>query len=145
MDLWRRGKWRIYCGGNAIAIRNIKRNNTHQFWMHDNHTEEVNTLKFTIQKLNYIHLNSVRAGLVERAEDWLYSSARNYMYQPAVIDVDVMDFSNLHICSECWYRRIFLIVYPDLLFLLDDDLWPTIKDQHITCYTNIFAFEKHGR
>lgn len=30
-------------------------------------------------KVNYIHENPVRAGLVERAEDWKYSSARNYL------------------------------------------------------------------
>jgi hypothetical protein len=30
--------------------------------------------------LNYIHNNPVEAGLVEKAEDYLYSSARNYVY-----------------------------------------------------------------
>ncbi|MBL8016614.1 MAG: transposase [Ignavibacteria bacterium] len=31
------------------------------------------------QKFDYIHMNPVRAGLVENPEDWLYSSARNYI------------------------------------------------------------------
>jgi hypothetical protein len=30
------------------------------------------------QKLNYIHNNPVEAGFVEKAEDYLYSSARDY-------------------------------------------------------------------
>ena len=29
-------------------------------------------------KINYIHLNPVRAGLVKEMIDWKYSSARNY-------------------------------------------------------------------
>ena len=33
-----------------------------------------------LTKLNYIHQNPVRAGLVEKAEDWIYSSARCYLY-----------------------------------------------------------------
>jgi putative transposase len=31
-----------------------------------------------VQKLNYIHNNPVEAGIVEKAEDYLYSSARSY-------------------------------------------------------------------
>jgi hypothetical protein len=29
-------------------------------------------------KINYIHFNPVKAGLVEKAEDWEFSSAGNY-------------------------------------------------------------------
>ena len=31
-----------------------------------------------MEKLNYIHNNPVRAGIVEKGEDYLYSSARDY-------------------------------------------------------------------
>ena len=31
-------------------------------------------------KLNYIHMNPVKAGLVEKPEDWIYSSTRLYMF-----------------------------------------------------------------
>ena len=67
------------------------RNGNHQFWHHDNHAEVLTTLPFTVQKLDYIHLNPVRAGLVEKPEDWLYSSARNYLGLEGVMDVDLMD------------------------------------------------------
>ena len=74
-----------------FAARSNARNNLHQFWIHDNHAEELVTRNFTIQKLDYIHSNPVRAGLVDKAQDWIYSSARNYLYQPALMEVDVMD------------------------------------------------------
>lgn len=76
-----------------FAARSNVRNTSHQFWMHDNHPEELLTTKFTVQKLDYIHLNPVRAGWVDKAEDWIYSSARNYMYQPALMEIDVMDIN----------------------------------------------------
>jgi REP element-mobilizing transposase RayT len=76
-----------------FAARSNVRSSFHQFWMHDNHAEELNTLKFTAQKLNYIHLNPVRAGLVENAEDWLYSSARNYVFKPSLMEIDLMDIN----------------------------------------------------
>ncbi len=76
-----------------FAARRSIRNQPHQFWMHDNHAEELSTAKFTNQKLNYIHMNPVRAGLVDKAEDWNYSSARNYLYQPALMEIDIADIN----------------------------------------------------
>jgi putative transposase len=76
-----------------FSARSNLRNTEHQFWTHENHPVELVSEKFTSQKLNYIHLNPVRAGLVERAEDWLYSSARNYIYQPALMEIDIMDIA----------------------------------------------------
>jgi hypothetical protein len=38
----------------------------------------VRTVKGYYEKLEHIHLNPVRAGLVERAEDWPWSSVRDY-------------------------------------------------------------------
>jgi len=32
-----------------------------------------------VTKINYIHENPVRKGLVSRPEDWFYSSARDYL------------------------------------------------------------------
>lgn len=55
------------------------RDNTHQFWQHDNHPIEVWSNKVINQKINYIHQNPVKAGFVTKSYDWKYSSARNYM------------------------------------------------------------------
>jgi len=39
------------------------------------------------QKLEYIHENPVKAEIVEYAQDYLYSSARNYVDEPGLLDV----------------------------------------------------------
>ena len=36
------------------------------------------TVEEYYEKVEYIHLNPVRAGLVERVEDWPWSSVRDY-------------------------------------------------------------------
>jgi REP element-mobilizing transposase RayT len=71
-----------------FAARSNGRNNDFKFWQRDNHAMEIVSDKFFNQKLNYIHLNPVRAGLVEKCEDWLYSSARNYLYMESVMEID---------------------------------------------------------
>lgn len=54
------------------------RNSAYQFWRQDNQPKECYSPAFTVQKMGYIHNNPVAAGLVEKAEDYLYSSARDY-------------------------------------------------------------------
>ena len=76
-----------------FAARSNVRNTEHQFWKHENYPVELVSEKFIAQKLNYIHMNPVRAGLVERAEDWLYSSARNYLLQPGLMEIDLLDIN----------------------------------------------------
>jgi hypothetical protein len=55
-----------------------KRNSEFQVWTHENHAVELFSKEFTQQKLDYIHQNTVRAGIVDNAEDYIYSSATNY-------------------------------------------------------------------
>lgn len=62
----------------------------HRFWRagggYDRTVEETRTLAKMIE---YIHLNPVRRGLVERAEDWEWSSARWYAgMSPVHIEMD---------------------------------------------------------
>jgi REP element-mobilizing transposase RayT len=51
---------------------------TYQVWQEGSYPEAIFTEKFAKQKIDYIHLNPVRAGMVETAEEWPYSSARAY-------------------------------------------------------------------
>ncbi len=44
-------------------------------------------------KIEYLHQNPVRAGLVEHAEDWKYSSARNYTGNDQTVLSVAMDWS----------------------------------------------------
>jgi REP element-mobilizing transposase RayT len=54
-------------------------NNEHyQFWQQHNHPIELNTEEKLEQRLNYIHENPVKAGIVSYPEHYVYSSARNY-------------------------------------------------------------------
>ncbi len=69
----------------------FKNKQEHQIWTHDNHAELIYSQKFIEQKIEYIHKNPIRAGIVSRAEDYIYSSARNYAdldYQIEVIKAD---------------------------------------------------------
>lgn len=54
------------------------RNSFYQFWRQDNHPKELFSANFTQQKLDYIHNNPVEAGIVEKAEEYVYSSAKDY-------------------------------------------------------------------
>lgn len=54
------------------------RNSEFQFWRQDNQPMEIYSPKFVFQKLSYIHNNPVEAGLVEKPEHYLYSSAKDY-------------------------------------------------------------------
>jgi REP element-mobilizing transposase RayT len=68
-----------------------KNKQDNQIWTHENHAELIYSQKFIEQKLNYIHENPVRSGFVTKAEDYFYSSARNYAEMENVIDVIKLD------------------------------------------------------
>ena len=67
-----------------------KRVKDKQFWTHENHAVELNNNEMMDSKLNYIHENPVRAGWVERAEDYLYSSARNYAGLYNLLEIEMI-------------------------------------------------------
>ena len=56
------------------------RNVNYKFWQQDNQPKIYICQKFAAQKLEYIHNNPVEAVLVEKAEKYIYSSARDYYY-----------------------------------------------------------------
>ena len=63
----------------------------YQFWQHDNHPIEVWSNEFIDQKINYIHMNPVKAGLVDKEYYWKYSSARNYIFEDhSIIEVEML-------------------------------------------------------
>lgn len=57
-----------------------------QFWQHDNMPIELWSNQFISQKVRYTHQNPVEAGLVGRAADYIFSSARDYEGKPGLID-----------------------------------------------------------
>lgn len=59
-------------------------------WQDGNRPMVLYSNKFIWQKLDYIHNNPVEAGIVENAEDYLYSSARNYTEMESVLDIELL-------------------------------------------------------
>jgi REP element-mobilizing transposase RayT len=63
----------------------------HQVWQEGSYPKAVTTEEMLRQKLDYIHYNPVRAGLVDHPEDWRYSSARNYLGLNGVLEIDLIE------------------------------------------------------
>ena len=56
-------------------IKFIKRR---MLWIHRSYPFTIKTRKKLEEKLNYMHMNPVRAGLAKRTIDWPWSSAKYY-------------------------------------------------------------------
>jgi len=84
-----------------LATESHSRNKNYQFWQYGNHPEEIYSTKFLWSKLDYIHLNPVRAGIVEKASHYTYSSASNYVLDKGLLkvekaDIPIVDVLNLN-------------------------------------------------
>ena len=73
---------------SALKASNVKRL---QFWQHDNKPIELWSNKVIFEKINYIHNNPVKSGLVFRPEDYKYSSAIDYSGDQGLLE-DVVVF-----------------------------------------------------
>jgi putative transposase len=70
-----------------------KRKHSYSLWQQEKNVFSIYSEAMFMQKVNYIHLNPVRAGLVERAIDYRWSSARIWQGreaedEPLRIDID---------------------------------------------------------
>lgn len=72
-----------------FAAKSQSRNSKYQFWEYGNHPEEIFSETFFWTKLNYIHMNPVRANIVSKASEYMYSSPSNYVYAKGLLDVTV--------------------------------------------------------
>lgn len=88
-----RRKWLLNAFRYSGKIHSDNKN--HKFWQDDNHAVPVFTEKFFQEKINYIHNNPVRAGFVERPEDYIYSSAKDYMGMKGLLDLDLIVTRNI--------------------------------------------------
>lgn len=67
----------------------LKKEDKIWFWEEGYHGIEITSPDFFETKLNYIHLNPVRAKIVERAEDYYYSSCADYVgTKKGILDVE---------------------------------------------------------
>lgn len=69
------------------AAKDSAKHKNFKFWQSGNYALEVYTQKFVWIKINYIHNNPVKAGLVINQWDWVYSSASNYQDMESILEV----------------------------------------------------------
>lgn|SRR5574341_764176 len=62
-----------------------KRNHRFQIWQKDYYDFNIYNQDILSEKLNYIHYNPVRKGLVENPEDYPYSSCRSYLEKGEIL------------------------------------------------------------
>ena len=63
-----------------------KKDQGYQFWQEGVHPELIQNDMMMRQKVDYIHFNPVKRGYVDQPEHWRYSSARNYLEQPGLLE-----------------------------------------------------------
>ena len=84
--------------GHNASLRKLRhedkaRGYRYSLWDHHNNVFSITSEDMFMQKVNYIHQNPVRAGLVERAEDYRWSSVRIWKRCPLederlMVDID---------------------------------------------------------
>ncbi|MEP7197569.1 MAG: transposase [Saprospiraceae bacterium] len=84
-----RKEWILEIFGKA-GIRNSN-NTKFQFWRQDNHPMEIYSPMIISQKINYVHNNPLKDGVVSEPEHYLYSSACDYAGIKGLIEVEILD------------------------------------------------------
>ena len=88
--------------GFESSLQKLKREDgarqyKYSLWDHHPNLKLISTENGLMEKANYIHQNPVRAGLVERAEDYRWSSVRCWQRkpledEPLFVDIDQIDW-----------------------------------------------------
>jgi len=81
-----RREWMLYRFEFAGKFDN--RIQKYRFWQDKSHPIELISTEIIEQRINYIHENPVRTGIVASAEEYLHSSARNYAGLSSIIEID---------------------------------------------------------
>lgn len=81
---------------HAISLQKLalqspqKRGHRYSLWQRDFSAIDLWSPKFIRQKLNYIHLNPVRAGLCQHPAEWKWSSFRAYLpHETASVPIEM--------------------------------------------------------
>ena len=72
------------------AGKNDKKITNYRFWQEGNNAQEIFLNDYFNQKLNYIHENPVKAELVNRAEEYRYSSAIDWAGGKGLLEVTLV-------------------------------------------------------
>jgi REP element-mobilizing transposase RayT len=68
-----------------------KTRSDYQVWQEGFHPQQIVSEEMLHQKIDYLHHNPVRIGVVAQPEDWVYSSARDYAGGKGLIELDALD------------------------------------------------------
>ena len=68
-------------------------NKEYQIWVQDSHPVHLFSADFTRQRLNYLHNNPVKAGIVYAPENYIFSSASAYCgrLEEAILELEYLD------------------------------------------------------
>ena len=80
-----RKEWMLRLFIHAAKRQNKK--GDYQVWTHENHAIELFGNDFIQSKVEYIHNNPIRAGIVNKAEEYNYSSAAVYVDMEGLLEI----------------------------------------------------------
>jgi putative transposase len=81
LDRWRERSAPVF--GSLVDPRGVTR-----FWQRGGgYDRNIRDQKELVEKIRYTHENPVRRGLVQREEDWAWSSARDYRGGKGVVEI----------------------------------------------------------
>ena len=75
----------------SFAAKCSRRAENFKVWKDGNHAINLTDID-VIQKLDYIHENPVRAGIVYLSEEYVYSSATDYAGQKGLIEIEILPY-----------------------------------------------------
>ena len=84
---------------NKLRHETLQRDYKFSLWDHHPNLKLITTENSFMEKVNYIHKNPVRAGLVERAEDYRWSSIRCWQRKPCEDEPLLVDIYKI-----AWHR-----------------------------------------
>ena len=83
--------WKFFLQKLKEAKMKFKYIQKYQVWQEGFHPQCIRDIQMYQRCLEYIHMNPVKRGYVDVPEHWRYSSARNYMGESGVVEVDVIE------------------------------------------------------
>jgi putative transposase len=83
-----RRDWMLYRFEFAGKFDN--RISKYRFWQDTNHAIQLDDNQLIEQKINYIHDNPVRAMIVSKQEEYLYSSACDYAGEKGLVNIQIV-------------------------------------------------------
>lgn len=95
----------LKANGHDISLSKLRheergRGYRHSLWDHHPNTKRLTHEGVFMQKVHYLHQNPVRAGLVEKPEDYRWSSARHWLRKPLEDEPLTVDIDQIS-----WWQR----------------------------------------